>query len=350
MRHALVSVLCAIALTAQAGPPVLISPVSVAITVGKWVLKDRIEAYYVRVEAYGLDEADARDQAFRLAVNQAVGSLLLSETEIRNRNLVRHDITNYSSGYVHDFKVISKEPADKGINIVVDVWVRKSQLADRLLHESKQTAQVDGGRIAEQVASIQRQRNTGDRVLQTVLLDYPHRAFDIETGLTRVELDQSRRAILTVPIRVSWNSKYVEVLGEAVKNINQVNNCDQWYNRCQVFSTVRVAGVNGYFDDARAYNILHKELLISRPKIRLMIIDTDGNVAVDRCYSLRELDQSNWAPWNFVDVGNMNVSINAGRKKDFGIPVDLSSVASQALDKTVVQVVRQNQCKSIGVL
>lgn len=350
MRRVLASVLCAIAFSAGAAPAdVLLSPVSVTYTVGKWLLKDRVEVFYVQVEAGGRNEVDATEQAFKLAVNQAVGSLLLSQSEVQNRNVVRQEIINYSSGYVHDFKVVNKEPTANGVKVVVDVWVRRSQLAERLLNESKSTGKVEGGKIAEQIKSVQHQRTTGDRVLQTVLYDYPQRAFDLESGLTRVELNQQRQPILVVPLRVSWNTKYIQSLGEAVKNINQRNDCDSWYTQCRAYSTIKVAGRNGYFDDAEAYNIVHKEMLISQPKVKLAVLDSNGNTAFNQCFTLKELDQSAWTPWRFVDVGNLDVVVNAGRVKDFGIRVNLANVPVGNLDRVEVTVVRKSQCTSFGV-
>ena len=43
------------------------SPLTILLTIGQWMKKDRVEVFYVQVQAHGKDETDAREQAFRLA-------------------------------------------------------------------------------------------------------------------------------------------------------------------------------------------------------------------------------------------------------------------------------------------
>ena len=146
------------ATAAMASPPswLVPSPLSIVLTVGSWMMKDQVEVFHVQVQAHGRDETDAREQLFRLAVNQAVGSLLLSHNEVRNGDVVRRDIVNYSAGHIHDFRYLSQESRDGGILIRADVWVRKSRIADRLLNESRAAGRVEGGRIAAQIETFQR--------------------------------------------------------------------------------------------------------------------------------------------------------------------------------------------------
>ena len=89
------------------------SPVTIAIQVGQWILfNDKTdELYYIRVQATGNTESQARTEAFRLAVDQAVGSLLVSENVIQNGDVTRRDLINYSSGYVYDFNYVNLHQA-----------------------------------------------------------------------------------------------------------------------------------------------------------------------------------------------------------------------------------------------
>ena len=118
------------------------SPISVAITVGQWLMKDREQVYYLQVRAQGRDEKHARNQAFRLAVEQAIGALVLAETEVRRGNVERNDVISYSSGFVHDFKILEQRTVNGVHEIVVDVWVARSHLADRLLSTIRSRCQA----------------------------------------------------------------------------------------------------------------------------------------------------------------------------------------------------------------
>ena len=63
----------------------------------------------VDVESYASTFEEAKKEGFRLAVEYAVGSLILSETEVRSDRMKRDEIITYASGFVEDFKILSRE-------------------------------------------------------------------------------------------------------------------------------------------------------------------------------------------------------------------------------------------------
>lgn len=323
------------------------SPLSILLTIGQWMKKDRIEVFYVQVQAHGRDETDAREQAFRLAVNQAVGSLLLSHREVRDDAVKRNEIINYSSGYVHDFKILERQSASSGTTIKIDVWVRRSGIADRLLNESRDAGRVEGGRISEQIASIQRERQTSDRVVSAVAQDFPQRAFDVSLSATRVTMDDRRQAVLHVPFSVAWNSVYVRSMAEAVTAINQRPDCLRWLANCYTTGMVHVGRqASAYFDDRVVFDMLHQELVISRPTIRMTVQDTGGAALITRCFSVSELDHSNYAPWYFVDVGPGYVTLNTHSSKRYEIALELGGLPVKNMDRVDIRIVRGSQCLS----
>ena len=158
------------------------SPVTVALTIGKWLLKDRERIYYLQVEAGGKDEQAALTSAFRLAVSQALGSLVMAESEVRNQEVIRNDIINYSAGYVDDFKVLDRRSENGLVVVTVDVWVKHSRLNERLLNQSKGQGQINGAQTRIQSETLTYSRQEGDRVLTAVLNDFPARAFKLTAG------------------------------------------------------------------------------------------------------------------------------------------------------------------------
>ena len=122
------------------------SPVTIAIQVGQWILSaDNENLYQIRVQGVGNNMEEARNQAFSYAVDSAVGSLVVTETEISNQELKRHDIINYNSGYVYNFDVIDQSFHNGRVYVLMDVVVRKSDIADRIFGKSSTESEIAGG-------------------------------------------------------------------------------------------------------------------------------------------------------------------------------------------------------------
>jgi hypothetical protein len=166
------------------------SNVSIALTVGQWMLKNRTQSFYIQVEAQGVNDNDARLNGFVLAVDQAVGTLILSERESDKKRLIKNDVYNYSSGYVTDYKILSKITHDQGAVLVMDVWVSHSAIANRILGRSAVAGQLNGLVASARVETLLKERAGGDQVVSRVLADFPRRAFDITLGATVLRMDE----------------------------------------------------------------------------------------------------------------------------------------------------------------
>ena len=90
---------------AQVDPLSVMSGISTAVNIGKWITQGSKKVYYVQVEGQGSTFEDAKQQAFKIAVERAVGSLVLNETEVANQDVVRNDVIMYSSGMVEKYVI-----------------------------------------------------------------------------------------------------------------------------------------------------------------------------------------------------------------------------------------------------
>lgn len=320
------------------------SPWTIGIVLGKWLVKDQKKIFYVEVTAQANNLESARESAFRMAVERAVGAVISSEIEVQNYRLQRNEIISYASGYVDDYQLVQQQTVDNQTQVQMKVWVSHSALRDRLLNVSKTAGTVEGGRISEQILSIQRERESGDRILATVLADYPQRAFDVLMEPTRVTLDANRRAQLHIPFWLKWNEHYLQSLKTAVTTINQRQGCDTWLAKCRVASKIEVAGVAGYFDDTRAYEMADREMVFSRPQVQITLRDTNNTVKFRQCFSVQELDYSNTAAWHYVEIGGMTATINPARTRRHTAVIDLQTLPKHALDQVEITLIRGNRC------
>lgn len=306
-------------------------------------MKDRVEVFYVRVQAHGRDEADAREQAFRLAVNQAVGSLLLSHTEVKDGEVVRRDIINYSSGHIHDFQILNREYRDGGMLIQADVWVRKSQIADRLLSESRAAGRVEGGRISEQINSFRNQKAQADRVIQVVLDDFPQRSFDVAVGNTQVAVD-GRKTYLHVPVALSWSPRYLASMGEALRTVNPRPDCGGWFSTCQSPFTVRIGRQRADFDDDTAMFELFDRGISQKQAVALLKLKgVLNNTIFEACYGIAEMDNGTWSSWKFASVDGYGVRFQEGVVRTT-LVLDTQTLDLKGVDRAEVSIIPVRQC------
>ena len=334
-----------------AGVGLLLSgPWAAGIGVVRWLAEGQEKILYVEVVGEGATLDQARQHGFALAVEHAVGTVIVSETAVRNSRIARDEIITYSSGYVDRFEIVNQQQVGNRVQVSMKIWVKHSKLANRLLNQSETAGTVEGGRISAQVQSLQRERVAGDRLLQSVLADYPRRAFDIELAPTRVFFDANRNGQLEVAFHLSWNKLYIESIAEAIAAINQRPDCGRFPGCTNVTSEVSVnrrgfgSTTVAHFDDRNAQELIRKEMVQSQPTIRMVIKDVNGNEQFKQCFYAKELDYREPAPWYYVTLDYNKVAINGKATKRFSTLINLGTVPANKLDKVEISVVRGPGC------
>lgn len=199
-----------------AAPPltvasVVLSVVRIALNLGSGK-QDYIQ---VEVVSEGATEEQARAEGFRSAINQAIGSVVATQTETQNQRLVRNEIVNYSSGFVDRYEVIEREQVGNQVRLKMRVWVAESKIAHRLLSQGFSLQTVPGPQLAAQAQTLLEERQRGDQLVAAIMRDFPHRAFDIIAEQGRMSFN-NRVPRLEVPVTVRWNPNFVSALREAL--------------------------------------------------------------------------------------------------------------------------------------
>jgi len=272
MRKLLAIVISVVSMaTTQAQWSVLApTPLGLAITVGQWVWLNNQQVYYIEVRGQGRTSEEARMNGFRLAVEQALGTVIASETEQRNSRIQRDQVISYAAGFVERYEIINTVSTGSDYNIAMRVWVQRTNLAERLLVKSQADGQVDGARAAVAVDTALYSRAQGDLLLKSVLRDFPERAFDIKLHPTRVEIDARRRTVLILPFDIIWNKKYEESFISALK---LVRSCS-WWSGCEM--------------DTPTLTLLRDEMSGNPAQILITINSHAGTALYRRCVPLEQ--------------------------------------------------------------
>lgn len=199
-------------------PPVSVasaalSVIRIALNLGS----GRQEYIQVDVQADAPTVEQARHLAFRTAVEQAVGTVVASQSQSQQQRLVRNEIITYSSGFVDKFEILGQDTTASGVRLYVRVWVAESRLAHRLLGRSVDNQNVPGDQLGAQISSLLYERQAGDRLVGTIMQDFPARSFVVKAEGSRVQFDQYRRAVLEVPVELRWDQNWVNSLFEALR-------------------------------------------------------------------------------------------------------------------------------------
>jgi len=229
---------------------VVLSVVRIALNLGS----GKQDYTQVDVVSEGVTVEQARLEGFRTAVNQAVGSVVATQTQTQNQRLVRDEIINYSSGFVDRFEILEQQDLGSRVRLKMRVWVAESRLAHRLLGQSYNSQQVPGGRIGAQVETLLEERRQGDRLIEAVMQDYPHRAFDVQVGRSSVKFDQYRQASIVTDVTIQWEKKFVDAVRNTLRQTNDPVK-RAWVYRQAVTQepTIQLAAVDSHG------TVIHKE-------------------------------------------------------------------------------------------
>ena len=327
------------------------SPFGIALTVGQWLMVEREKTYYIEVAGQGATLEESRLNGFRLAVEQAVGSVIASETEVNNSRIVRDEVISYASGYVTKYDIVAQEPSKNGYQTTMKVWIKRSVIANRLLHESKVAGDLEGAKASVSLATVQHERAQGDRLVGVVLNDFYRRGMNIDLKPAQVRFDNNRNGVLTIPFRLSWNKDYLNSLTEAYRVTAQDTRPGQCFMNCiRNTSVVDISGNKMGFSDTAKTQALVQTMILSEPQIELTVLTVQGQVMHKQCFrwaALDHIDDYNVSSY-FVDVSrtNPNIRVNGNYYMDTAIQLKTTPQNLELANKTQLKIVPKNQCSA----
>lgn len=245
----------------------------------------------IRSQGTGATLEEARNNAFKSAIEIKVGSAIVSEQEMTNKKL-RDDILNYSAGYVDKFEIVNQSYTDKGFSITVDVWVSSSRIQNRILGVSKSPSKMNGERIATQYETYMGSKRVGDQLMDQILRDYPQKAYTVKVGEHRLRVDIYRNAVIEVPIEMRWNYNYVAAMNEALKVLEDGSNGFLVQSPGNVVTMVKdpndfLLGTKNHFkfNDVLLTDKIRHTWQTKQPVLRLEIKDNTNEPVYIACFN-----------------------------------------------------------------
>ena len=176
---------------------------------------------YARVLGTGRTFEEAKLNGFQLAVEIAVGAVVVTEKKSVNNTLVRDQVLKHSSGYVDDFKIIDQSQTTSGYTLTMDVKVKSSKIAEVVLNTGdKGNNTFDSQRILAQYNTYANERNDAERLIDNLLKDYPKNSFIVTKLPTKIVMSSNRDMVLHVPYSFKWSDAWIETFLETVGRVS----------------------------------------------------------------------------------------------------------------------------------
>lgn len=201
-------------------------PAAVVLELGRWIIQGREEVRQVTVQGVGRDQAEAHDQALRLAVSQALGTTVFTEVrvDLAEKELKSVDQVNHSGGVVDRFEILKTGQDALGrFTLDMHVWVRRSRLADGQFGARTNTTAIQGPQIAATVASESQQRRTSGPLVEAGLRGFPERAFQIKVKRHEWQMSGRDFAHLLVDLTLEWDKDWFARFYWALEDANGID-------------------------------------------------------------------------------------------------------------------------------
>lgn len=136
---------------------------------------DASDTVKVMARGVGVDEAAALKDAYRDAVERAVGLYVDAETQVQNDAVVKDQVLTQSNAYVTEYKTVETKTVDGLIQVRIMATVRKQQLLTKLRGVMPaQTVAVDSTSLQNafaQMASKDKQSGDAAELLKAALAE-----------------------------------------------------------------------------------------------------------------------------------------------------------------------------------
>jgi len=192
------------------------SPISIFLTIGKWIKSEEGESFEVEVRVSANNLQQAKEEAFKKAITQSLGSLTVSNTEIQNRDVVINEIITASSGYVTDYQITEHTKTKTGVSVDVIVWVSKTRIENRFLSNPSQGSKIDGEKLATLRETYEDQKMDLQKMFSSLFRDFEKQSMDFVVEKSQYERD----GILTVTFDLGWNQNFLNSLNETVEKLS----------------------------------------------------------------------------------------------------------------------------------
>lgn len=183
------------------------------------------EGSIIEVVATGIgkDSDGALRNALRSAIEQAVGTLVDSETLAKNDEVVSDQILSYSSGFVESHKVIGEPKSVDGlVTIKIQAHVRRTKLVEKLQAANIHIKKVDGESLFGEAITKLEQSQSAVEILTKAFSGFPETLLEAKMIGKPSYDEESRKLKLKIEVALSMD-KYYEFTKSVIGKLKSID-------------------------------------------------------------------------------------------------------------------------------
>ena len=173
---------------------------------------DSTEFRWVIARGAGMSSDEAKEDAWRNAIEQVAGVLITARSQIENNQLVEDKITAHSNAYIVEFQLIDENIESGIVRVQINAKVAIKILFEHLskYSDSLEFRNTDGQSMHASIVTQNKRTKSAIETLPAAMQGYPEELFDIEIGKTRMAMKgvfKDGMEHLIVPVTFSFNIK-----------------------------------------------------------------------------------------------------------------------------------------------
>lgn len=170
----------------------------------------------------GVTAEKARINALKNAIEQVIGSYVTAETRIKNDELIKDEILQYSAGYVKKHEILSKNQDEDGLwEVNIRASVISTKLKMKIEKMNLSVKKIDGGSLFGEAITKIEERKDAWTLMNGILDKYPKATYNLTIGKPQIiEVNgESEKANVRIGITIEFDQEW---LGEFKNSIKQI--------------------------------------------------------------------------------------------------------------------------------
>jgi len=240
------------------------------------------------VYGHGATRQAALEDAFRTVSQNVCGVDVLDDREHFNNKNIHDKTLVYSSCRVKNYRIV-KDEIHSNHRVLVNVTVENTSHSGRLYSHPSNKNVFNSDHVGNQIQSYREEKLKGDELINEVFRDYPHRAFNLDSGLRPyVTDDPYRNLYLVVPYKITWNYNFIRAMEDTFSTIgNKKSGAGYIQVTAKNPKNFILGSTNFYYLNDLARLDLIKDHMSGPNELRLKLNarNTKGNPVLNICYS-----------------------------------------------------------------